>query len=245
MRPWIAIVGELADETKPELVLPLRYADAVERAGGAPFAVPFPREAESLARIVERADGLLFSGADDFDTQRLGLGPLHPRAKPVPARKQDFDLALARRALEEGLPTLGICYGMQLLALVEGGKLLQHLPDDRPGCQEHAGGVRHAVRVLSGTKLRAIVGVASLEVVSRHHQGVARAGVGWVVSGTDEQGLIEAIEREGQPFALGVQWHPELSLQDHSGAPHARIFAALVEAACERARSRSSAEAPT
>jgi putative glutamine amidotransferase len=230
MRPWIAIVGELSEGERVETLLSQRYADAVERAGGLPFIVPYASE-ELQDELLARADGLVFSGGDDFDTARLKLGPTHPAAKPVPARKQDFDLALARGALAAGLPTLGICYGMQLLALSEGGRLHQHLPDDRPGCQPHAGGVRHAVRVRAGTKLRACTGAATLDVVSRHHQAIATVGAGWLVSATDAEDLIEAIEHREHPFALGVQWHPELS----TDPAQARLFAGLVEAARARA----------
>src|SRR5262245_47799921 len=226
MRPWIAIVGELFEGERVETRLSQRYADAVERAGGVPFVVSYHSEG-LLDELVERADGLVCSGGDDFDTARLELGPTHPAAKPVPGRKQDFDFALARRALAAGLPTLGICYGMQLLALSEGGTLLQHLPDDRPGARSHAGGVRHEVRVLAHTRLRALAGVPTLEVVSRHHQAVAAVGPRWLVSGVDSEDLIEAIERRDHPFALGVQWHPELS----TDPAQARLFAGLVEAA--------------
>jgi putative glutamine amidotransferase len=238
MRPLIAIAGELVvTDVKPprsEVRLSQRYVAAVERAGGLPLVVGYGSQ-EHLAELVERVDGLVFSGGDDFDLARMGLGPTHAAAKPVPGHKQDFDLALARLALASGLPVLGICYGMQLLALSEGGSLHQHLPDDRPGAQPHAGGIEHAVRLLAGTKLRACAGVPTLAVISRHHQAVAGVVPPWRVAGVDEEDLIEGIERLDHPFALGVQWHPELS-----GAPeHARLFAALVAAARGRAEART------
>jgi putative glutamine amidotransferase len=238
MRPWIAIVGELCEGERSEVRLSLRYAAAVERAGGQPFVVPYT-SAAALEELVERADGLLFSGGDDFDTARLGLGPTHPAAKVVPSAKQDLDLALARRALARGLPVLGICYGMQLLALAGGGTLHQHLPEDRPGCQAHAGGAVHAVRALPGTKLRAVLGVSTLDVVSRHHQAVASLGPEWRVAGLDAEDLIEAAEHAAHPFALGVQWHPELSIEP----AHARLFAELVAAARRRADTRAAERA--
>jgi len=236
MRPWIAIVGELVEGERVEARLSQRYVDAVERAGGLPFVVPYHSE-ELQGELLERADGLVFSGGDDFDTARLELGPTHPAAKPVPARKQDFDITLARRSMAAELPTLGICYGMQCLALAEGGTLHQHLPEDRPGAQPHAGGVRHEVRVLAHTRLRALTGLPTLEVVSRHHQAVASVGPQWLVAGVDTEDLIEAIERREHPFALGVQWHPELS----TDLAQARLFAGLVDAARQHALTRLSA----
>ena len=226
--PLIALSCELLAGDAPALRLRNRYAEAVLAAGGIPLAVPPVGTRADVERLLARVDGLVLTGGDDFDTERLGLGPTHPAASPVPSEKQDFDVHLARAALGRGLPTLGICYGMQLLALVEGGTLYQHLPDDRPGCRAHAGGVEHAVAVAPGTKLSAVLGVERLDVVSRHHQGVRGVGPRWSVSAVDDEGLIEGVERADHPFALGVQWHPELS--PHS-APQGRLFRALVAAA--------------
>jgi putative glutamine amidotransferase len=229
--PLIALTGELLTGDAPALRLKSRYAEAVLAAGGVPLAVPPVGGREAVERLLERVDGLVLTGGDDFDTERLGLGPTHPAASPVPAEKQDHDVLLARAALERGLPVLGICYGMQLLALVEGGALLQHLPDDRPTSQPHSGGVRHAVELAPGTRLARALGVERVEVVSRHHQAVGAVGPGWSVSARDGEGLIEGIERSAHPFAVGVQWHPELS---PATGPQGRLFAALVEAASAR-----------
>jgi len=147
---------------------------------------------------------------------------------------------LARMALERRLPVLGICYGMQLLALVQGGRLLQHLPEDRPGRREHRGGAIHPVTLAAGSKLARIVGVEQLDVVSRHHQAAASVGPGWSICARDDEGLIEAIERADHPFALGVQWHPELAPE---GSPHDRLFRGLVGAAGVAAARRLTAAA--
>ena len=118
--PLIAINGLFEPGASPRLVLGTRYADAVRRAGGvplaiAPFDVDLPQGQAALEQLLERVDGLLLSGGDDFATERLGLGPAHPRATPTPIEKQDFDFALARAALARDVPTLGICYGICLL----------------------------------------------------------------------------------------------------------------------------------
>lgn len=231
-RPLIAVVGELAETKEVTLTVALRYCEAIDRAGGLPLAVPQIASPGFVAQLLERVDGLLVTGGDDFDTARLGLGPTHPEARVVPARKQDFDLAVVRAALARGLPCLGICYGMQLCALAEGGSLYQHLPEDRPGGAEHRGGVEHTVRLEAGSRIASILGVPSHDVVSRHHQAVASTRPPWIVTARDGDGLIEAIEREGTAFALGVQWHPELGAR---GGRDERILAALVAAAGERA----------
>jgi len=115
-----------------------------------------------------------------------------------------------------------------LLALVEGGELHQHLPEDRPGGREHAGSVRHGVRVERGSKLAGALGLEEHEVVSRHHQAVAAVAGPWRVCARDDEGLIEAIEHTSRGFVLGVQWHPELG---HAGGADERLLRAFVAAA--------------
>jgi putative glutamine amidotransferase len=227
-RPVIAINGEMTPGESPGVALKNRYADAVLKAGGIPVVVAPVGGPADVRRLLQRVDGLLLSGGDDFDTERLGLGPTHAAAKPVPGPKQDFDVELVREALDLQLPVLGICYGMQLMALVEGGELHQHLPEDRPGGAPHSGGVVHPVAIEPRSRLGALLEVSSLEVVSRHHQAVRSVGARWQVAGRDPEGLIEAIERADHPFAFGVQWHPELSAE---GGPNDRLFRALVFAA--------------
>ncbi len=230
--PRIGLNGNLEQRGGvARLEIPLRYARAVEAAGGLPVGL-FPL-LDSLPEQLETLDGLLLTGGDDFDLERLGLGRTHPKAQPVPSAKQDFDWALARAALETGLPVLGICYGMQLLALVEGGSLLQHLPEDRPGAGPHGGSlnggaVRHAVLAEPGTQLAELLGLEPVEIESRHHQAVGAVAAPWRVCARDGEGLIEAIERPGESFALGVQWHPDLQIDSSEARA---LFGALVQAA--------------
>ncbi|QDU69937.1 gamma-glutamyl-gamma-aminobutyrate hydrolase family protein [Engelhardtia mirabilis] len=254
MQPTIGLIGGLEERRVWRVDLPLRYGEAVRRAGAVPVGLYPTTDAGELAAQLEALDGLVLTGGDDFDTERLGLGPTHPSATPVPTLKQDADLELVRAALELGLPLLGICYGMQLMALAGGGELFQHLPEDRPGCAQHSGDTVHGIVARGGTKLARIVGVEPLAVVSRHHQAISGLGGAWRVAATDDEGLIEAVELDGDRFVLGTQWHPELSTT--TGAlvePHdrnARLFEALVSAARDwraqrSARVRASAAPPT
>jgi putative glutamine amidotransferase len=234
-RPLIGINGLLVTGESPALKLANRYANAVLKAGGVPVAIPPLGGPSDVERLLDKLDGLVLSGGDDFDTARIGLGPVHPSAEITAAEKQDFDFVLARAAIAKKVPVLGICYGMQLLGLAEGGKLHQHLPDDRPGCQQHKGGAVHAVVVAPDTKLARLVRMNELDVVSRHHQAIASVSEPWRVSARDREGLIEAIERAHHPFAIGVQWHPELSPE---GSAQDRLFQGLVAAAAIAASNR-------
>lgn len=279
-RPAVGIAAGVRVEDGERLVaMCTRYSDAVYRAGGVPVALPagFPLDGGSslgdgslpgggssagggagLDDLLGAMDALVFTGGPDFHTEPLGLGPTHPAARPGLAEKQSFDVALARRALELDIPVLGICYGMQLLGVVTGARLLQHLPDDRPdarvrhfagaGVPDGSGGpgrpgpsgvgsggpgiVRHDVSVVPGTRTgKALGGVSRLPVVSAHHQALAEAGPGWLVPARDDDGLVEAIESPERRFAVGVQWHPE---REEPGTAHAGLFQALVEAARPR-----------
>jgi gamma-glutamyl-gamma-aminobutyrate hydrolase PuuD len=239
-RPLIGIVGGLEVGERTRIVLGARYADSILKAGGIPVAIPPVGGPSDVERLLERLDGVVFSGGDDFDTARLGLGPTHPKASPVPRAKQDFDLALAHAVLARRTPVLGICYGMQLLGLAEGARLLQHLPEDRPGSQEHAGGVVHSVRATPGSKVRRLLETDEVQVDSRHHPALASVGEPWRIAAVDTEGLIEAIEREDHPFAVGVQWHPELA---EEGSPHDRLFRGLVGASGLGSRAGATASA--
>jgi putative glutamine amidotransferase len=238
-RPLIGINGLLDKTTEPKLHLANRYANAVLKAGGVPVALTPVGGPGDIARMLEHLDGLVLSGGDDFDTARLGLGPTHPEAVPVPAEKQDWDFLLARAAIERRLPVLGICYGMQLLGLAEGGRLFQHLPEDRPDCQEHRRKVLHKVTLETGSRIARVMGEREVDVVSSHHQALESVGPRWKISGRDKEGLIEAIEREAHPFALAVQWHPELAPE---GTVQDKLFRALIGAAAIESNKRAFGE---
>ena len=215
---------------------PRAYADAVRDAGGLPL--PVPCGDPSLAgEYLALCDGLLVAGGDfDIPPERYGEAR-RPGCGPSRPERTAFEEAMAAGALEAGMPVLGVCGGMQLLAVVRGGTLHQHLPDD-PGVSHEQPPPKdvpsHPVEVVPGTLLERLTGPGSLQVNSTHHQAVSRPGSGVMVSGRAPDGVVEAIEIDGAPFALGVQWHPEALARNDPR--QAAILRGLVRAARERRR---------
>ncbi len=201
------------------------YARAVERAGGVPVYLPVQRDVHGLA---ERIDALLVPGGDDLAPPRPY--PAHVHFDLVPEAQLAFDRALLDAALGRGVPVLGICYGMQLLALARGGTLHYDIATDVPGAHEHRlpeRDGRHALCIAKDSTLAALAGVHTVRVGSRHHQAVSDPGKELVVSARTEDGVVEAVERPTGSFCVGVQWHPETDGDALADA----LFAALVSAA--------------
>lgn len=217
----------------PWLALRRNYCQAVVNAGGLPMMLP--HEPDQADAYLERLDGLLVSGGNfDVDPAMFGAASRHPTVR-TKDRRTAFELAITRGALSADMPVLGICGGQQLLHVVLGGALVQHIPDEveaalaheQPNPRDQPG---HTVEILDGTRLREIVGVAELEVNSAHHQAAKDAPAGVVVNAIAPDGVIEGIEAPGKRFCLGVQWHPEFELSDGDK----RLFAAFVDAARRR-----------
>jgi len=209
------------------------YCAAVHRAGGLPILLP--HEPELAAAYLDRIDGLVVTGGGfDIDPALFGADTRHPTVK-TKDRRTAFELAATRGALDRGTPVLGICGGQQLLNVVLGGTLIQHIPDEVPDCLPHRqpnprDEPGHRVRIVAGTLLHRIAGALSLAVNSAHHQAVKEAGPGLVVDAVAEDGVVEGIEDPRRRFCLGLQWHPEFELSDGDR----RIFRAFVAAAAGR-----------
>jgi putative glutamine amidotransferase len=208
--------------------LDARYPQAVEGAGGTPVLLPLQSDAATLA---DRLDGLLIPGGGDFAPERSY--PAAVEFDLVAPEQLDFDRRLLARALERGIPVLGICYGMQLIAVHHGGRLIYDLPTERPDAGPHrlaepAG--LHGLRVEPRTRLAELLGAEGSAVNSRHHQAVAEPGAGLLVGARAPDGVIEAIERAEGPFCVGVQWHPERMDAHH----RASVVGAFVRACAER-----------
>ena len=227
MRPVVGITTYVEQASwgvwdVPAAILPFRYVERVEAAGGT--AVLLPPSAASGGSVLERLDALVLAGGADLDPGLYGEEP-HEETTGLRRERDAAEAPLVRAALERDLPTLGICRGMQLMSVVCGGSLVQHLPDV-VGHERHrpSPGVYglHDVRLAPGSRAAGVLG-EQVSVPSYHHQGLASAG-SLTVTGWADDDTPEAVEDPDRRFALGVLWHPEAS-------DDLRLFTALVEAA--------------
>jgi len=214
-------------------MLPSEYALAVEAAGGAPLLLPPTQPyARVAATVVAKLDGLIISGGADVDPERYSAAA-HPRTG-TPARDRDaWEFALLDAAAELAIPVLGICRGMQVMAVHAGGALDQHVPDlvqhedHNPGGDTYG---RTGVTVIEGSRLAALVG-GTPPVACHHHQSV-REHPGFTAVAFAEDGLMEAMEDGGHPFRIAVQWHPEVDADRG-------LLGGLIEAARQYASARA------
>ena len=206
------------------------YCGAVVKSGGLP--VPLPHEPELAEQYLDLIDGLLITGgAFDVDPSMYGESNVHDTVVTKDKRTK-FEWAMTQGALKRDMPILGICGGQQLLHVVLGGKLIQHIPDsypdshiahEQPNPRDEAG---HTVSIKPDTLLHKIVGVDEMEVNSAHHQAIADCPEGIVINADASDTVLEGMEVIGKKFCLGVQWHPEF----HICEGDKKIFDAFIEA---------------
>lgn len=221
-----------ADE--PWYALRENYCSAISHAGGVPFALP--HEHERVSDYLDCLDGLVISGGM-FDIPPNLYGEQEYQGELVTKEQRTvFEIALIKGAIERDLPLIGICGGMQLLAVVKGAKLIQHIPNEVKDSLVHMQAqphhlAGHQVELVKDSQLHQITRQDLMQVNSVHHQAIKDVPSGIRVSARAADGVIEAIELPEQSFCFGLQWHPEYRIN----AGEEKLFRALVRAASRHA----------
>jgi putative glutamine amidotransferase len=214
----------------PHYSLRATYSHAVTQAGGLAFCLP--HEADMVEAYADTVAGLVVTGGGfDVDPVLFGDNTKHATVRTKEGRTF-FEMAIVRAMLKRNKPVLGICGGQQLINVILGGTLIQHIEDEvtdsllheQPNPRTEPG---HKVKLTPGSLLQKIVGGTELPVNSAHHQSVKSVGPGVVVNAVAPDGVIEGIEDPRYKFCLGVQWHPEL----HVTSGDTKILSAFVDAA--------------
>lgn len=216
----------------PWYALRENYAESVERAGGVPLMLPHIQSA--VNEYANMIDGLILTGGDfDIDPSFYGESITSERVV-MKDKRTKFEMDLFKKILDTKKPIFGICAGEQLLNVMLGGSLIQHIPDSVENCLEHEQKVEkhlptHSIKIEKDTLLRKIVGVEQYMVNSTHHQAVKVLGKNIIASAKADDGVIEAIEYTEHPFCLGVQWHPEYNSTQYD----TKLFDAFINFAKE------------
>ncbi|MFH1228327.1 MAG: gamma-glutamyl-gamma-aminobutyrate hydrolase family protein [Planctomycetota bacterium] len=231
-KPLIGINASFAYNNK-YVRLKRSYCDAVIRAGGAPVIIP-PIIGNNPDSYISRLDGIVFTGGTDINPSAYGERPLKMKgnrgvAKFISEEKFQSDLSLMRSALKNRIPLLAICYGIQLLNVALKGALFQDIEYQAKTTLKHLR-ARHRVYVCDTSLLHHIVGRTVIKVYSSHHQAVKTPGKGIFINARATDTIIEGVElpRKIHPFCLGVQWHPEVTINEPE---HLKLFKALINAA--------------
>lgn len=219
---------------EPTYFLRARYIRAIEELGGVPLILPLVADRRARRAVMSDLDGILLTGSGpDLDPAYYGERRRYD-FKVMAPRRAEFEFELVRRAAKSGMPTLGICGGMQAMNVACGGSLFQDLASQAPHSLRHrqsepATRLSHTVSIAPGSILSRIVKQRNLRVNSSHHQSVKQAAPGLIVTAVAPDGVIEAIELPSHPFFVGLQWHPEFLFDRYP--THRRLFEAFLKAA--------------
>ena len=224
----------------PCVLSPRTYSEAIIKAGAIPVLIPVNLPKELMDEIVNRVDGILFSGGGDIEIDRYG-GDEHERVYGVDRERDKNEFYLMGKAISEKIPFLGICRGFQVFNVYMGGNLFTHLSDQKEDVIDHSYNEErpfdyktHSVELITGSLLKDIIGKDEIEVNSLHHQGIKFVSGDLIVSAVTPDYLVEGLELRGHPFGLAVQWHPEWMQDDED---QQKLFSAFVSASKKRMES--------
>ncbi len=221
MQPYIGITcGEVKNETVPWYPTTygqtFTYVEAIVRAGGVPVILPLVRDKTTRRKLYDLCQAILFAGGNDVNPKRYSQAPVEQTVHISDLRDAQ-EAQLFRWSIEDKKPFLAICRGMQLLNVVQGGTLYQHIPNDFPAALDHIASqtkqdvrhLAHEIIVEPESRLARAIGVTKLDANSNHHQAIDRLGDRLTATAWTTDGVIEAIELAAEHFAVGVQSHPE------------------------------------
>lgn len=225
---------ELPEQTFDMVGLTPTYIRAIQLAGGIPVLIPCGLPQADVEQIFEQLDGVLLPGGGDIDPVLYG-GQMHETIYGISPERDETELFLARHAMASEKPLFAICRGVQVLNVALGGTLWEDVKSLMPSGNRHAyygefpgTHLAHTVEVESESRLSHYLGAGTVAINSLHHQGIKQLAPTLVQTAVAPDGLIEAVEAPNHPFALGVQWHPEILVNDHPGM--LALFEGLVEA---------------
>ena len=222
MKPIIGIVCDIRESDNYSYSLSQSNVRAVINAGGVPVILPY--DTSNIDYYLSVVDGLYLTGGTDIDPFYYNEDPNKNIGVIYPDR-DEFEIALCKRAMEKKLPLLGVCRGCQLINIACGGTLYQDLNTEIENHVAHrrAAGTPfsayiHSVAINESTILYDIYKSKKMLVNSSHHQCIKEVAADFIVSARAKDGIIEAIEHENGSFVLGVQWHPEAMFSVHTEA---------------------------
>lgn len=225
-RPIIGIASSKNSQGKIEMSQ--HYFNAVWDAGGIGVFLAYTQDESRLAEYIDSFDGILFAGGVDIDPVHYGEQIMFDSVE-VDADRDAFELALYRHVKQSGKPILGICRGVQLLNVAEGGTLYQHIEghrQDTPGTQRDQNTL-----IYKDSMLNELTGESEIRVNSFHHQNIKALASTLVADAESEDGYIEAVHMPGHKFCLAVQWHPEIYYSQDAAMQ--KVFSAFVSACKE------------
>jgi len=231
MKPLVGVVP-LYDENKESLWMVPGYMDALTQAGALPVMMPLTDDADTLDELVSLCDGFLFTGGHDINPLMYNENPKATCGTPCAARDA-MEKALFTRAVKADKALLGICRGIQMFNVLQGGTLYQDLPSEGHADVEHHMSLPydravHTVTLREGTPLYELLGEDTIGVNSYHHQAIKVLGDHLEVMAVAPDDIIEAVRLTTCSFAWAVQWHPEFFYQ--KDAHSLKIMQAFAEA---------------
>lgn len=214
------------------------YMKAVSQAGGIPFLIPLNLPETSLRTLYDLAEGIILTGGGDVEPSLYNHEP-HPTQGDVQSDRDKEEITVVHWAAADGKPLLGICRGIQVIAVAAGGTLIQDIPSQMPEAtlhqyhynNEHSHPedyLAHDVELTPTSRLAKALQVSHVWTNSLHHQAIQSVPVPWQIMGRSTDGVVEVVEHTEHPFLIGVQWHPEVLVAKHESAR--QIFTAFIQA---------------